>query len=55
MTADIKHGHFERHDIGRLAEQIQELIDAYDAPLSVAEVVGALELVKVQIIMDHIE
>ena len=53
MTDNVKHGRFDRHHCGRLAEQIQEVIDEFDGPLSVAEVVGVLELVKMQIIVDH--
>lgn len=54
-STNIKQLPVKRHDLGRLADQIHDLIMKTDenTQLSLAEALGVLEIVKIQLYDDH--
>ena len=50
---NIVHPPFQRHHLGDMAEQIKEVIYSYADRVSVAEVVGILEIVKAEVLAEQ--
>lgn len=51
--SEVIHGAFQRQHLQELYDQLKEVIHTYDGRTSLAEVLGVLEIVKHDLIVEH--